>query len=173
MGQEPESTPQEGQEPAPASEPDKGQEPQGKSPETFDADYVKQLRAEAAKHRKEAQEAKARAEEFEERDKSELEKLTGKLTKAEQAKAEAEGRLLRFEVAAEKQVPSDALDLLVGNTREELEAKADKLLSLVKKPEETPDFDGGAREPAADPVTPEDAHNKDILALMGIKPSNT
>jgi hypothetical protein len=137
---------------------------------TFDADYVKTLRAEAARHRKEAQEAKAKAAEYEERDKSELEKLSGKLSKLEQEKANAEGALLRYEVAAEKQVPADALDLLTGNTREELEAKADKLLELVKSrnTNESPDFDGGAREPADEPLDPEQQHSKDVLKLLGL-----
>jgi hypothetical protein len=56
--------------------------------------------------------------------------------------------------------------LLKGTTREELEASADKILSLVKKPDTSdtkPDFDGGAREPAPDPETPEQAHNKEVL----------
>jgi hypothetical protein len=158
-------SPQEGQEPKPATEPD--EPPAGGK--TFDEAYVKQLRAEAAQHRREAQEAKQRAQEFEDRDKSELEKLTGKLSKAEQAKADAEAALVRFQVAAEKQVPAEAMDLLVGTTREELEAKADKLLELVKKPEPTPDFDGGTREPAPEAQKPEDAHDAAVLALLGLK----
>lgn len=137
---------------------------------TFDADYVKTLRAEAARHRKEAQEAKAKAAEYEERDKSELEKLTGKLSRLEQEKANAESALLRFEVAAEKEVPSDYLDLLVGSTRDELEAKADKIVQLAKSRNnnDSPDFDGGAREPAPEALTPEQQHNKDLLNMLGL-----
>ena len=116
---------------------------------------------------KRAKELEARVQEHEERDKSELEKLTGKLGKAEQAKAEAETRLLRFEVAAEKQVPAEAVDLLTGTTREELEARADKLLELIKSRNDntTPDFDGGPRDPAPEPKTPEDANNEFMLQL--------
>jgi hypothetical protein len=162
-----EDNPQEGQEPTPATEPD---EPQAGG-KTFDKEYVQSLRAEAARHRKEAQEARAKAQEFEDRDKSELEKLTGKLSKAEQAKAEAEAALVRFQVAAEKQVPAEAMDLLVGTTREELEAKADKLLELVKKPEPTPDFDGGTREPAPEAKNPAAAHDDLALKLLGLQPN--
>lgn len=158
-----ESTPQEGQEPTPATEPS---EPQAGG-KTFDEAYVKQLRAEAAQHRKDAQEARQRAEELEARDQSEVEKLTTKVTKAERERDEAKGALLKYEVAAEKQVPADALDLLVGNTREELEARADRLLEYVKKPEATPEFDGGPRDPAPEPKTPEQEHNDVIVALFG------
>lgn len=120
---------------------------------------------------------KAKAEELDrikEENASELDKAQGKLSKAEERAQQAEAKLLRFEVAAEKQVPSDALDLLTGNTREELEAKADKLLELVKSRTDTdkePDFDGGPREPAPDPKTPEAAHNEDVLKLLGIAPN--
>lgn len=151
-----------------------GQAPEGSEEtpavkQTFDADYVKGLRAEAARHRKEAQEAKAEAQELKERDQSEVEKLTTKLTKAEQAKAEAEARLTRYEVAAEKQIPAEALDLLSGNTREELEAKADKILEFTSKTTEppAPEFDGGAREPAPEPKTPAEAHNEFAALLLG------
>ena len=123
---------------------------------------------------KRANELAAKVEQFESANQSELEKLASKVTKAEQAKADAEGKLLRFEVAAEKQIPADALDLLTGSTREELEAKADKLLELVKSRTETdttPDFDGGPREPTPDPDTPEVAHDKALLALLGLAPN--
>lgn len=145
-------------------------------PKTFDEDYVKTLRSEAAQRRSENQKLKERLDELEERDKSELEKLTGKVSKAEQAKADAEARLLRFEVAAEKQVPADALDLLNGNTREELEAKADRILQLVKSRNDTdtkPDFDGGPRETAPEALTPEQEHNRAILKLAGLEPTQT
>jgi hypothetical protein len=169
MGQEPENTPQGGQEPTPAhADPKPGDSKP--EPRVFDEAYVAEIRREAAKYRTEAQEAKGKLTEREEAEQSDLEKAQSKATKAEQAKAEAESKLLRFEVAAEKKVPAEAVDLLVGTTREELEAKADKLLSLAKKPDDTdtePDFNGGAREPAKDPKTPEEQHNDLLLGLFG------
>lgn len=161
--------------PAEGSTPDapeaKSDDSTGNEPaKTFDEAYVKELRAEAAKYRTEAKNASARVEEFESANQSELEKLTGKLTKTEERAKAAETALTRFKVAAEKEIPADALDLLSGTTREELEASADKILSLVKSRTDTtqdPDFDGGAREPAEDPKSPEDAHDDFIMALLG------
>jgi NADPH-dependent glutamate synthase beta subunit-like oxidoreductase len=158
---------QEGQEPTPATEPN---EPQAGG-KTFSEEYVKQLRAENAASRRAAQEAKAKAEELEARDQSEVEKLTTKATKAERERDEAKAALLRYEVAAEKQVPAEAVDLLVGNTREELEAKADRLLELVKARETTPEFDGGTRDPAPEAKDPEAAHDDLALAILGLKPN--
>jgi hypothetical protein len=120
---------------------------------------------------KRANELAAKVQEFESANQSELEKLTGKLTKAEQAAAKAEGQLLRFEVAKEKEIPAEAIDLLNGSSREELEASADKILNLVKNRTENdnePDFDGGAREPAPN-TDPSQAHNDTILTLAGLK----
>ncbi len=118
---------------------------------------------------------KHRLEEIETANQSELEKAQKKATTAEQRAATAESRLLRFEVAKDKEVPADAWDFLQGTSREELEASADKLLALVKsrtEPESEPDFDGGARAPAPDPKRPEDQHNDAVLALLGIESTN-
>lgn len=156
--------------PAEGSTPD-APEPKADATEakTFDADYVKSLRSEAAKYRTEAQEARSKIEEYESANQTELEKLTGKLTKEAKAREDAERKLLRYEVAADKEIPADALDLLTGDTREELEAKADKLLELVKSrttDTQEPDFDGGPREPTADPKPPDQAHNDFITKLL-------
>lgn len=160
------------QEDAPAGDapatPDKDEAPAAK---TFSEDYVRQLRDEAARYRTRAQEAEAKVGEYEEATASETEKLTGRLKKAEERAASAESRVLRFEVAKDKEVPAEAVDFLVGSTREQLEASADKLLALVKsrtEPEPEPDFDGGARESAPDSRSPEEQHNEAILGLLGI-----
>jgi hypothetical protein len=158
---------QEGQEPTPATEPN---EPQAGG-KTFSEEYVKQLRAENAASRRAAQEAKAKAEELEARDQSEVEKLTSKLAKAEERANTAEGRLTRFQVATEKQLPAELVDRLQGSTPEELAADADKLLELVKKPEVTPEFDGGTREPAPEAQKPEDAHDNLALSILGLTPN--
>lgn len=154
-----EATPAAGQEPeAPADVP-------AAEPKVFDAAYVSKLRSEAAAHRREAQEAKARVEEFENAQRSEIEKANAKTTKAEQRAAHAEAKLLRFEIATEKQVPAKLVPLLTGTTREELEAQAALILENAKPAD--PDFDGGTRDPAPPAKSPEDEHNSFISALLG------
>lgn len=157
--------PAEGEKPAAEASKPEAEQPQGDQPKTFDAEYVKTLRGENAQWRIKAQQADERAQELEDAQKSELEKAQTKASRLEQKAGEAEAKLLRFEVAAQKQVPADMLDLLAGSTREELEARADRLLELVKaKGSGTPEFDGGAREPAPEPKTPEQAHNDLLVA---------
>lgn len=141
---------------------------EAEQPQTFDKAYVAELRSEAAQRRVEIQQLREQLEERDEKEKSELEKAQGKATKAEQRAAEAENKLLRFQVATEKELPSAFVSRLQGNTREELEADADALLELVKsrsEQEKTPDFDGGAREPAED-TDPASAHNKLVADLL-------
>lgn len=122
---------------------------------------------------KRANELAARVEEFENANASEIEKAQGKVTKAEQRAEAAEAKLLRYLVAAEQEVPAEAVDLLQGTTREDLEASAAKILSLVKNrnTNEAPDFDGGPREPAPENKTPEQEHNELVLGLFGVKPN--
>lgn len=125
-----------------------------------------------------AKEATARIEEHEEAQKTELEKAQSKASKLEQRATTAETKLLRYEVASDKKVPAEAVDLLNGSTKEELEASADKILSLVKTDEATPpkkeeeptpppSFDGGAREAAPEAQDPATAHNKLVVDLFG------
>lgn len=117
--------------------------------------------------------AKGRLDEIEESNRTEVEKAQGKLTKAEERAAAAEAKLARFEVAKDKSVPAAAVDFLQGNTREELEASADKLLELVKKEEggdTPPDFNGGPREPAPENKTPDQAHAELVTKLFTGQP---
>lgn len=137
-----------------------------KAPQTFDADYVKGLRSEAAKNRKEAVEAKAKLEEYEDAQKSELERAVAKAQKAEAKQAAAEAQLTRYEVATAKAVPPKMVPLLTASTREELEAQADLILEGVPSPE----FDGGTRAPGEAPKSPEEAHNETLLSIFGHRP---
>lgn len=118
--------------------------------------------------------AAERLREIEESNKSELEKATSQRDKF---KGEAESKaaeIVRLRVALEKGLTGDRADLvdrLRGNTAEELAADADKLLELVKdKGEPTPEFDGGVREPAPQPSSPEEQHNAAVLQLLGLGP---
>lgn len=77
----------------------------------------------------------AKLQEFEDRDKSELEKLQARLAAAEKSATEATLKALRSDVAQAKGVP--AL-LLTGSTEDELNASADALLSFKGKPASAP-----------------------------------
>lgn len=68
-----------------------------------------------------------RLQEFEDRDKSEVEKLQARLAAAEKSATEATLKALRADVAQAKGVPAG---LLSGATEEELNASADALLAF-------------------------------------------
>jgi hypothetical protein len=158
------------QEPAAETESTDANTPSPESGESqkFDAEYVKTLRAENAKWRIEAQQAREKAEEYEEQNKTELEKAQSKAAKLEQAAKDYESKLLRLEVATEKGLPKELIPRLQGSTPEELAADADELLALVKSRTENetpPDFDGGVREPA-ETTDPAVAHNRKIAELI-------
>ena len=78
---------------------------------------------------KRASDLEARLKEFEDRDKSEAQKLLERAEAAERRAQEIESHALRLEVAAEKGLTPAQAKRLVGNTREELVADADDLLS--------------------------------------------
>jgi len=103
---------------------------------TFDAAYVKQLRDEAAKHRRDARAAQAKVKEFEDKDKTEAQRLEDRTTSAETRAASAEATALRLDVALDK--APEGLSVaqvrklakrLTGSTREELEADAEELFA--------------------------------------------
>lgn len=126
MADEVEDTPQEGEE--------QDQQQRDDSAETFDADYVKKLRQEAAKYRTEAKanaDAAKKLAEIEESKKSEADRAADALKAQTQRAETAEAALLRYEVATDKGVPPKAMRLLSGATREEIEASADDVLELI------------------------------------------
>lgn len=61
----------------------------------------------------------------------ELAKERSELEEAQKRAAEAEAKALRYEVAAEKQLPAGVADLLTASTREDLVRQADALLSAI------------------------------------------
>lgn len=149
---------------APEAEPEVASEDE---PKTYTEEYVKQLRGEAAQYRTRLREVEGKVKEFEEANQSELEKLTGRLSAEQKRADEAAAKLLRFEVASDKDVPSKLVKFLQGDSREELEASAVELLELTKAPDSSPSFDGGPRVPAEEPKTPVEAHNDVLLAITG------
>lgn len=135
--------------PAPDTTPDA--EPQGNA----EVDWKKEARKWEARA-KDAQAFKEQADkwrEYEQNQKSDQEKLAESLAAAQATASEATAKLLKYEIASQKGIPAEALDLLTGSTREELETAADKLLSLIadqSKPKTlTPDVNQGKPAPAA------------------------
>lgn len=162
-GQEPEAS--EGQEPEATPEEEKGQ------PKTYPESYVRQLRREASGYRGRLAELEEQVQEFADKDKSEQERLAEKAATAEQRAAEAEIRLLRYEVATEHGLDMQAAAFLTGSTREELELRAEELGKLLDKaPKPSAGFDGGARTPAPVKGAPEEEHNDFLLRALGRAP---
>lgn len=122
-------------------------------PETGEKSDLEKALAEAEKwkalSRKNEEQAKANAEkakkydELEEANKSEQEKLLARAEAAEKWRADREAKdaaaATAAEVAKEKGVPVSALR---GSSREELEAHADELLTILPKKPAAPSADG-------------------------------
>ncbi|MFE6903794.1 hypothetical protein ACFVFJ_44435 [Streptomyces sp. NPDC057717] len=96
---------------------------------------------------KQLDEMSKRLQAFEDRDKTDAQKLTEAKTAAEQTAADAQARLMRYEVAAAKKLPSEWAARLQGSTQEDLEADADALLQALgtQQQRQTPNYDGGVR----------------------------
>jgi len=80
--------------------------------------------------------AEARVKEFEDASKTDAEKASEELVAARKAAvdaglatADATGRLTRYEVAVEKQVPPHLVEFITGSTREDVEASVAKVLA--------------------------------------------
>lgn len=84
-----------------------------------------------------AQEAAKKWAEYEENQKSETQKLNERLTAAERAAEESKNALLKYEIATELGLPTKALSLLSGSTKEELHEKATALLELMGSKSDT------------------------------------
>lgn len=84
------------------------------------------------KANKEAEALRLKLKDFEDRDKTELERLTERAEAAERAAAATEVKALRLEVAAEQGLTPAQAKRLVGETREDLEADAKELLATFK-----------------------------------------
>jgi hypothetical protein len=91
---------------------------------------IKKLRAEAAKYRVQAKanaDAAAKLASLEEAQKTEAQKLADRASAAEKEAADAKLEVLRLKVGNAKKLPADVIDLLKGDTEEELAAHADRL----------------------------------------------
>ncbi len=102
------------------------------------------------KANKEAETLRLKLKEFEDRDKTEAQRLADRASEAETAAAKATAKLLRYEVAADKKLPAGWAQRLQGSTKEELEADAEKLLAELgaQQQRQAPNYDGGVRQTA-------------------------
>lgn len=128
-----------GQDPAPVDD----DAPDGSDGKTYSAEYVKKLRAEAAKARttaREHAEAARKLAEIEEANKTELQKAIERAETAEKALSSTATETLRLKVAAKHSISGEYLDLLHGSDEESLEANAAKLAPLIEgtKPKHVP-----------------------------------
>ena len=130
---------------------------------SFDEDYVKSLRSEAAKYRTQARENadKAKAyDEYVQSQKTEQERMAEALDAASRERDALRSEMLRMKVAQERQLPASLVDRLRGDTEEEMMADADVLLEGLKgslsKPKPSADQTGagvvGDAEASLDPL---------------------
>lgn len=106
------------------------------APDSFKSDESKtRVLADLASERDKRQSLEARLKEFEDRDKSESERLTERATANESRATTAELAAMRLEVALDKGLTKTQAKRLVGTTLDELAADADDLLADFGKTE--------------------------------------
>lgn len=130
-------------------------------------DVPPEVRRALNKANKEAETLRLKLQEFEDRDKTEAEKVAARAQAAEDRATQAESKALRLEIAFEKGLTPAQAKRLVGTTREELEADADELLETFKPAEaEKPavDLDLGTRTTGAVASDPRSADLAQIEA---------
>ena len=155
----PDGDPTQPQEGANTQTPEAGSSTSTRSIDSFPPeaqDYIRRLRDENAGHRTKLKETNQKLQEYEDRNKSESQKLADRAEAAERAAAESTARLLRYEVAADKGLPMSLAGRLQGSSKEELEADAEKLkkdfgLAESESTAGRPSFDGGVRRPVQKP----------------------
>lgn len=109
------------------------------------AEVPPEVKAALKKANKEAETLRLKLKEYEDRDKTEQQKLEERAAAAEKAAAEREAALLRYRVATAKGLPAELVERLRGSTEEELAADADSLLAMLKPQRVTGATDQGSR----------------------------
>jgi hypothetical protein len=142
-------------------------------------DAGKKAIAEERKAKKDAEkraaELEAQLKQYQDRDKTEAEKLAERATAAEAAAAGAQREIARLRVIAEVQLDPDLHEFVIGDTEDEMRARAEKLKAKVTgsvAPEPTtepgprPDLSQGARSAMplnGDPLT------QSVKNVLGIR----
>ena len=151
-------------------------EPQGETVQETD------WKAEARKWEKRAKDASGDRElaqkwrEYEESLKPLQEKLADDLNSAKAEAESARTALMRYEIASEKGIPPEAIKLLQGSSREELEEAAETLVSLLanqSKPKSIQPDDSQGRPTTANlgQLTKEDLANMNPAEILEAKKS--
>jgi hypothetical protein len=91
-----------------------------------------------------------KVQQFEDRDKTDLERLQSTATRLEQELAQERSARLRLETATEHGIPKDFLDLLTGTDEDTLTSQAQRIAALVAQ--KTPDRLPGQGTPATAPT---------------------
>ena len=136
-------------------------QPTGPEPKTFDEDYVKQLRKEAAENRKRANEAEARNKAFEEEKLSEQEKAQKRAEEAEQRAVAADAKLRQANLLVALSKNDDLADAqaaakLIEGIEYDDDGQPTNLEDRVKAALESyPVLKKGRTVDAADPANPE------------------
>lgn len=116
------------------NKPETGTEEKPETGKTEDnkTDDLAAMKAALKKANKEAETARLKLKEIEDKDKSEVDKLREERDAAVKDRDEAKLQVTRLEVATSKGLTPAQAKRLVGATQEELEADADEFLSSIK-----------------------------------------
>lgn len=95
-------------------------------------------------------EAMARLKDYEDRDKTDQQKLEERASTAEKVAADATRELNRLMAARAAGLDLEDADLITGGSAEEMKASAERLAERFGQ--KVPSFDGGTRKPANAPV---------------------
>lgn len=106
-------------------------EPQEQSHDSIDDTDYKALAEKWEKYAKRNLEDAKAWREYEESQKTVEEKRAEELEQIRKELAQERAEKMRFEIAAERGITGDAIKLIDGSTREEIEEKADALLLLI------------------------------------------
>jgi hypothetical protein len=117
------------------------------------ADIPPEVKRALNKANKEAETLRLKLKEFEDRDKSDLEKLTEERDAEKRRADQSDLRAVKLEIAAEKGLTPAQAKRLVGETRDELESDAQELLDTFK--------------PASNDEAPEVAESLDLGIRSG------
>ena len=133
-------------------------------------DLLKRTRNEAAQHRRERDEARMRAQGYEQEKMTETERLQVQANEAAARAEKAEGDLMRYRVAQKKGLTGDVIQYLRGSTEAELEQSADDLLAWKGSSGQTPpppDFGAGARPSGNGSMTPSESFSATLRRAAG------